>query len=102
MTTKTAPLVIGNDSAGRINAVTDNAMHVSSFTYEQELMTTIRDENGGVSEHLVADSGVYHHRYVVNREGQAQQTMVTVPDGTGTALTFDHGRLVSRTSIQGF
>ena len=32
------------DSAGRIYAVTANAKHVSSFTYEQGLMTSIQDE----------------------------------------------------------
>jgi len=101
------------DSAGRIYAVTDNAKHVSSFTYEQGLMTSIQDEtsrvllrnryeNGRVSEQMVADGGVYHYRYVANREGQVEQTQVTMPDGAGTALTFDHGRLVSRTAIQGF
>jgi YD repeat-containing protein len=101
------------DSAGRIYAVTDNAKHVSSFTYEQGLMTSIQDEtsrvllrnryeNGRVSEQVVADGGVYHYRYVLNREGQVEQTLVTMPDGVGTALAFDHGRLVSRTAIQGF
>ena len=101
------------DSAGRINAVTDNTKHVSSFTYEDDLMTTIRDqtgrvllrntyENRRVSEQMVADGGVYRYRYVVNREGQVQQTLVTMPDGAGTALTFDHGRLVSQAAIHGF
>jgi len=51
---------------------------------------------------VVADGGVYHYRYVLNREGQVEQTLVTMPDGVGTALAFDHGRLVSRTAIQGF
>ena len=101
------------DSTGRFYAVTDNAQDVTRFTYEQDLMTAIQDETGRVllrnryeygrvSEQMVADGSVYRYRYVVNREGDVEQTQVTTPNGAGTALTFDPGRLVSKSAIQGF
>ena len=60
-----------------------------------------RYEYGRVSEQMVADGSVYRYRYVVNREGDVEQTQITTPNGAGTALTFDPGRLVSKSAIQG-
>jgi len=48
----------------------------------------------------VADGSVYRYRYVWNRDGELQQTLVAMPDGTGVALSFDHGRLISQDAIQ--
>src|SRR5579863_1353155 len=43
---------------------------------------------------------VYHFRYVVNGDGEVEQTLVTMPVSAGTALAFDHGRLVSKNAPQ--
>jgi len=91
--------------------VTDNAKHVTRFTYDHDLMTSIEDEagrvllqntydNSRVVEQKVADGSAYRYRYIWNSAGELQQTLVGMPDGTGVALTFDHGRLVSQDAIQ--
>jgi YD repeat-containing protein len=100
------------DDAGHLDAVTDNAKHFMRFTYNHDRMITIQDQtgvllrntydNGRVSEQTVADGSVYRYRYIWNGEGELQQTLVTMPDGAGIALTFNHGRLISKDAIQGF
>jgi Domain of unknown function (DUF6531) len=100
------------DDAGHLTAVSDNAKHWTRYTYDRDLMTTVQDEtgvllrntydNGRIVEQTVADGSVYRYRYVRNREGDLEQTLVTMPDGAGVALTFDHGRLVSKDAVAGF
>ena len=56
-------------------------------------MTAIQDEtgvllrntydNGRIVEQTVADGSVYRYRYLWNREGELEQTVVTMPDGAG-------------------
>lgn len=99
------------DTAGHIYAVTDNAKHVTRFTYDHNLMISVEDEagrvllqntydNSRVVEQKVADGSVYHYRYTWNSAGELERTLVGMPNGTGIALTFDHGRLVSQDAIQ--
>jgi len=59
-------------------------------------------DSGRVSQQTAADGSVYRYRYLSNREGELERTLVTMPDGAGMALTFDHGRLISKDAIQGF
>jgi YD repeat-containing protein len=100
------------DDAGHLYAVTDNAKHFMRFSYDHDQMISVQDEtgvllrnsydNGRVSQQTVADGSVYRYRYLSNREGELERTLVTMPDGAGVALSFDHGRLVSKDAIQGF
>lgn len=100
------------DDAGHLTAVSDNAKHWTRFTYDHDLITTVQDEtgvllsntydNGRVVEQKVADGSVYRFRYVWNSAGELQQTQVTMPDGRGVAVTFDHGRMISQDPIPGF
>jgi len=100
------------DDAGHLTAVSDYATQWTRFTYDHDLITRVQDETGvlltntydnrRVVEQKVADGSVYRYRYMWNSTGEIEQTQVTMPDGAGVALTFDHGRMISQDPIPGF
>lgn len=98
------------DSTGRLVSVIDAQGQLTRFTYDHDMMLTLEDgrgrvllrndyEGGRVSQQVVADGSIFRYAYRVNGSDQVVETIVTAPGGAETVLTFDHGRLVDKTSL---